>query len=290
VENTQSNTIDHEMAFFKRLCTDIAIGKVELPVLPKAALRIKKILDDPECSVDKVVSVISTEPILSASLIRMANSAAFDRRNKVVTDLKTAVTRVGLDIARNTSVSIAIKQMFDPRKAKHLKSHLETLWKHSLKVAAIAYVLAAKTTNINPDEAMLAGLVHDIGKFYILIRSDRNTELFQDEASLQELMQLWHTGVGKVILENWGFSEAMALVADEHEVINHESYMRGANLTDIVVVANLLSYVGESTSPYKGIKFSAVPSFERLGMNTENIMNVLTKSKEQIDSMIQVLH
>jgi len=286
-ENTQKNPIDHEIEFFHRLCGELSKGDVNLPTLPDIALRIKRVLSDPDCSTDKVCRVISTEPIVSACLIKLANSAAFAPSAQPVTALKAAITRVGYDVARNTAVSIAIKNTFDPSKAKNLQLHLKQLWKHSLKVAAIAYVLPNKPKHISPDEAMLAGLVHDIGKFYILMRADSNPTLFENKAMLDELTTLWHAGIGKVILEAWGFTEEIIHATDEHEIIDDKSN-RAANLTDVVIASNLLSHIGKA-SPYSDIDYSALPSFKRLGLDAEHIAKIMTQSKTQINSMIQAL-
>jgi len=287
MENIQQNTIDHEIEFFRGLCSELCKGDVNLPTLPDIALRIKKVLSDPDCSSDKVCRVISAEPVVTASLIKLANSAAFAPSAQPVTALKPAITRVGYDVARNTAVSVAIKNTFDPSKAKNLSRHLKQLWKHSLKVAAIAYVLPNKPKHISPDEAMLAGLVHDIGKFYILMRADSHPTLFEDKAILDELTTLWHAGIGKVILETWGFTEEIIHATDDHEIINDKSH-RAANLTDVVIVSNLLSHIGKS-SPYSEVDYSALPSFQRLRLDAEHIAKIMTQSKAQINSMIQAL-
>jgi len=260
---------------------------VNLPTLPDIALRIKKVLSDPDCSTDKACRVISAEPVVTASLIKLANSAAFAPNGQPVTTLKSAITRVGYDIARNTAVSIAIKNTFNPSKAKNLQLHLKRLWKHSLTVAAIAYVLPNKPKHISPDEAMLAGLVHDIGKFYMLMRADSNPTLFENKAMLDELTTLWHAGIGKVILETWGFTEEIIHATDEHEIIDEKSH-RAANLTDVVIASNLLSHIGKA-SPYNGIDYSTLPSFQRLRLDAEHIAKIMTQSKVQINSMIQAL-
>jgi len=287
MKDNKENPVDHELEFFKELCSELVAGDVNLPTLPDVALRIKKALSDPDCSSGKVARIISAEPIVSASLIKLANSAAFAPSHKPVTELKSAITRVGYDIARNTAISIAIKQAFDPGKARHLKKHLKKLWEHSLKVAAIAYVLPNKPPHITPDEAMLAGLVHDIGKFYILMRADSYPALFNDEEALDELMMLWHAGVGKIILESWGFTEEIVCATDEHEILD-QKMIRGANLTDVVVASNLLSYIG-SESRYKDLDYSTLPAFSKLGLDAEHIAKIMTESKTQINSMIQAL-
>ena len=125
------------------------------------------------------------------------------------------------------------------------------------------------------------------GKFYILVRADNNPDLFYDEASLEELMRLWHTGIGKVILETWGFPPDVATAADEHETLQ-QTKVGQVTHTDIAIAANLLSYVGEE-SPYKEVNFADVTSFQKLNIDPENIIKILADSKEQINSMLKVL-
>ncbi len=287
MEKTLESAIDHEAEFFRELCNELGKDCIHLPTLPDVALRIKKVLSDPDCSTDKVCRVISAEPVVTASLIKLANSAAFAPSHQPVTALKSAITRVGYEVARNTAVSIAIKNTFNPDKAKNLRLHLKQLWKHSLKVAAIAYVLPNKPSHITPDEAMLAGLVHDIGKFYILMRADSNPALFENKERLDQLTILWHAGIGKIILETWGFTEDIIKATDEHEIIDQKS-TRAANLTDVVVASNLLSHIG-TKSRYSDIDYSTLPSFQRLGLDAEHIATIMTRSKAQINSMIQAL-
>jgi len=291
MENTQEKSpedaIDNEIEFLRNLCSELCKEDVNLPTLPDVALRIKKVLSDPDCPTEKVCRVISAEPVVSASLIKLANSAAFAPSTQPVTTLKIAITRVGYDIARNTAISVAIKNTFEPSKAKHLALHLKQLWKHSLKVGAIAYVLPNKPRHITPDEAMLAGLVHDIGKFYILMRADSNPALFNNRATLDELTALWHAGIGKVILETWGFTNEIVQATDEHELLDDRS-PRAANLTDVVIVSNLLSHIGKN-SPYRAIDYSTLPSFQRLGLDAEQIAKIMTHSKGQINAMIRAL-
>ena len=135
---------------------------------------------------------------------------------------------------------------------------------------------------------MLMGLVHDIGKFYILVRADSNPDLFYDEPSLEELMRLWHTGIGKVILETWDFPVEVATATDEHETLQ-QTKTRQPTHTDIVIVSNLLSYVGDASSPYKDINFADVTSFQNLNIDPESIIKILANSKEQVNSMLKVL-
>ena len=92
---------------------------------------------------------------------------------------------------------------------------------------------------------MLAGLLHDIGKFYILTKSKQYPDLFHNAQILNEIMQDWHTAVGRGILEAWQFSEEIATAADEHETLER-MHFGPADLTDVVLVANLFSHQGDS--------------------------------------------
>ena len=77
------------------------------------------------------------------------------------------------------------------------------------------YVLARKCTKVNPDEAMLTGMMHGIGKLYVLTRVIDHPELFVSDTTLNDIIGEWHASIGKAILENWDFSEAMAQAVGE---------------------------------------------------------------------------
>ena len=84
-------------------------------------------------------------------------------------------------------------------------------------MAAFAFVLARTCTRVNPDEAMLTGMMHGIGKLYVLTRATDHPELFADAGTLDEIIREWHPSIGKAILENWEFPEAMAQAVGEQE-------------------------------------------------------------------------
>ena len=130
-----------------------------------------------------------------------------------------------------------------------LEGHLQDVWQRSTRVAAFGYVLAKACTRsrINPDEAMLTGMMHSIGKLYVLTRAAAHPELFANAAVLDEILEQWHPSIGKAILENWEFSEAMAqAVGDQEELDRTEPEV--ADLSDIIAVAVLMTRHGEDLS------------------------------------------
>ena len=115
--------------------------------------------------------------VLGGRIQKMANSALISRATPV-SDLRSAVNRLGFEMVRNVAISLAMEQIFHGEAAKAVKPYLAELWIHSTKVAALAYLLAKRAPKINADEAFLAGLVHDIGILYVLMRAQNVSVVF----------------------------------------------------------------------------------------------------------------
>src|ERR1700689_1789427 len=81
-------------AFIQSLASELSAGKVDLPSFPEIAVRVRRILSDPNSSVDQVVRVVGSEPSLAARLLRIANSATLNRGGSAVTDLRAAINLV----------------------------------------------------------------------------------------------------------------------------------------------------------------------------------------------------
>lgn len=274
-------------AFISDLGTELSSGKLELPAFPDVAVRVKNALDNPDVTSEQVAKVVGSDPVFSAKLLKVANSVMVNGSGQKIDNIQMAVTRMGFKLAYNTAVSIAVEQVLNSSTTKTIQPYLEQLWHHSVMVAAYSYVIAKHQTSINPDIAMLAGLLHDIGNFYILTRSEQYPELFASEHVLKDIMHEWHTGIGRNILEAWNFSEEFCLVADEHEVLNRE--LEGpADLTDVVMVSNL--FVRDI--PYEvvpAIDWENVHATRRLNLNKDNATKIMQESDEEISSIIQAL-
>jgi putative nucleotidyltransferase with HDIG domain len=283
-----STTPDPAFEFVKRLGEELASNDFDLPPFPDTALRVREALNDPNVSIETLSGIVLSEPALTARLMRMANSAMMRRGPLEITDIKTAISRVGLDMVQNAAVSLAANEAFQAPDGSSLREHLDRIRKHSIKVCALAYILAKKVKNSGkPDEAMLAGLLHAIGKFYILTRADDFPELFANEEALESLLNEWHTGVGRAIVESWGFPEQIAEAVDEYELVNRERFGQ-PDITDIVIVANLLAKADEEQAT-EHPDLDQVPSLLRMKVDGETLRNFMQESDEEIRSMTQAL-
>jgi hypothetical protein len=191
------STKDDAFAFIKSLALELSSGKIELPSFPDVALQVRKVLSDEFVSSKQVVRVVSTEPALAAKLLLMANSAALNPGGPKVVELRTAITRIGFNMVRSASLAFAMEQIRKAESLKSLRGPLNVLWERSVLVAALSFVVAKRHTQVNPDTALLAGLLHGVGKLYIMARAAKHPMLFADQPTYSQIVRDWHASIAK---------------------------------------------------------------------------------------------
>lgn len=260
-----------EEKLLDKLLTDLEKDKLVLPTLPEVALRVRETLEDDNSGMSDVARVITSDAALSARLIQVANSPLL-RAARTIESVEAAVTRMGADMTRNLVTSIAMEQMFQAT-SDVTDKRLRDLWEHSTQVAALSHALASQFTKLKPDQALLAGLVHDIGALPIITMAEDIPELLADTDFLDNIIRRAHTTIGEAILQKWNFSPELIAVAAEHEEV-HRDHDGPADYVDVVVIANLESYLG-SKHPHAEVDLSAVPAFAKLGLEPEiNVLDV----------------
>jgi HD-like signal output (HDOD) protein len=230
--------------------------------------------------------VVGSEPALAARLLRIANSASINRSGRAVTDLRTAINRIGHNMVRSASISFSMNQIRNSNKLAGLTPHLNDLWERSTYVAAYAYVLARTCTRVNPDEAMLTGMMHGIGKLYILTRAAGHPELLASKDMLNEIISEWYPTIGKAILENWNFSESMAGAVGQENFTRTE--MGAADLTDVVGVAVLMVSYGTDIAGLE-LSLQGLAAAKRLGMNESKTLSIMQDSAAEVTALSQAL-
>lgn len=275
--------------FIRALAGELSGGKVDLPSFPEVAVRVRRILSDPKSSVDQVVRVVGSEPALAARLMRIANSASLNRSGKTITELRTAISRIGYNMVRSASISFAMAQIRNSNKLAGLEHYLQDVWVRSTRVAAFAYVLAKACTRsrINPDEAMLTGMMHSIGKLYVLTRAAAHPELFANSAVLDEILEQWHPSIGKAILENWEFSDVMAQAVGEQEE-HDRTEPEIADLSDIIAVAVLMARHFEDLAALQA-DLKDMPGALRLDLTDTRMASVIKESATEVSALSEAL-
>jgi HD-like signal output (HDOD) protein len=287
--NTQPKT-DSSVAFefVRSLAGELSSGKIDLPSFPEIATRVRQVLQDPKSSIDQVVRLVGSEPALAARLMRVSNASAFNRSGKQVTDLRTAINRIGYSMVRSAAMAFAMSQLRRGAKLERLQSRLDQLWQISTQVAALAYVLARTCSKVNPDEALLAGMMHGIGKLYIMTRAAQHPELFVDNETLDEICGSWHASIGKAILENWEFSDLMANAVGEQDDFSREDEVE-PDLRDVIAIAILMASY-EADIPGLQIALNGLPATIRLGLDEARIHTVIEDCAAEVSALSEALH
>lgn len=214
-------------------------GELNFPTCMDAAVLVRNTLKDPQASLERVAQVIGIEPLISSKLLRLANSVSFNPSGQNISELSTAISRLGFEVVRTTSLAVAMDQMLKSRNLSAFDALAKRAWEHSLQVAAIGRVLARRIGRINPDEAMLAGLVHDIGVFYLLYRAAEYPEYREDRAATLELISGWHEGIGESLLHILGLPEHIANAVRDHDHL--PTVDTPCTVRDVLYFANLLA-------------------------------------------------
>jgi putative nucleotidyltransferase with HDIG domain len=268
--------------FYNEILADLQNGTLVLPTLPEVALKVRDVVDDPDATSAKLADIIVTDPALSTRLLKVANSALY-RGRVPVESVQMAVSRLGLTMVRNLVTSLVMEQMFQAT-SNRLEKRLHDLWEHSTEVAAISQVIASKQPGIKSDEAMLAGLIHDIGILPILMKAEDSPAILQDSAQLDSLILRLHTRIGEAILRSWKFPESLIAVAAEHE--NYDRDIGNTpDLVDIIQVANIQSYTNTEKALAEK-QLQNIKAFSKLNIDTNmNVTELEENSAEYAEAL-----
>ena len=244
------STTPHKVAygFVERLAKDLEDARLELPAFPEAVLRVQRALQSPETGASDVVSILASDPGLAANVLRIANSAAFRPAAGEVTDLRNAVSRLGFNMVRTITVEYALRQLRRSEgRSPTARAEIEAIWRDSLDVASVCSVLAKHYTAINADQALLTGLLHALGRLYVVMRAEERTDVTPDE--IRDIASGWQAVIGKAILESWGLPEALQHAVEYQDDVEAERDAVSeigeradgpASLTDVLVTAKVL--------------------------------------------------
>lgn len=228
-----------------RMLEDIAkelAGDVVFPTCFDVTMRLRKELQNPDVSIAHIASILSLEPLVASKLMHMANSVLFNPAANPVRDVPAAIARLGLKQVRTTTLAIALSQLLNAKETALFSDFTAVLWEHSIRSAAAARIIARTKTRLNPEEAMLAGLVHDLGAFYMLYRAAQYSELRIRPDTVKHLIMQWHEGIGATLLNALGLPEEVVEASVDHDR-PRPVFEKIQNFGDVVYLANILAGV-----------------------------------------------
>jgi HD-like signal output (HDOD) protein len=268
------------------LAAEIEHGELVFPTHSHVALQVRMALDDPEIHLEKAATLVQAEPMLAAKVVGFANCTAFNSSGRAVSDVRTAVMRLGMTMVRGLSTALVLRQ-FSARQSPAHQKLAEQLWEHSAHVAALCHVLARRVCRQNPDVAMFAGIVHEIGGFYLISRASDCPALFaygMDEA--------WRMGgearISKAVLRVLAVPPEIASAVQS--LWQGNANLPPKNLTDTLYLANCLTPIANPLQPVSAeMERLATVALSTQVIGDQTLASILEESTDELSALADSL-
>lgn len=273
---------DEQASFMQGLAEALNSKEIALPSFPDVVINIRIALEDPTCTADRLAEVAKTDPVLVSRLLRAVNSAFHNRAGIEIVDLGLAISRLGFEAVRNTAITLAVEQIFDASQHDNLKARLKVLWNNSIELSSMCYTLALRSQKVNSDNAFLCGLLHEVGKLYILTKAQDYPNFLGDNESLEQVMAQWSPSVGQSIVQAWGFPDEIAETMNAMSAADNQ-VATDPSMVDVVAASKLL--VDDSETALSAATRHA--SLERLDITSDNYSDIAETYEVHVMSMRQ---
>ena len=271
----------------QRIIHRFKTGKIELPVLPKIIDDVRKVMTNPDSTIDDLSKTIEKDAVISIRIVAAANSP-FYRGTEKITTVDKAIMRLGFRETGSIVNAIANKNLYDS-KDKSIQILMEKLWLHSLASAYGAKILAYKLQLDNPELYFLMGLTHDIGM--ILLLKQLEGGFFEGDTSkikfIYPLIQRIHSDFGGAIIKRWGFSANFIKVILQHEGPNF-SPDTDKDILIINLAMNLAHHSGYSLFDFE-VDLEQLDATRFLELDTEALNEICISIKENVTGASDVI-
>ncbi|MCP4076673.1 MAG: HDOD domain-containing protein [Gammaproteobacteria bacterium] len=272
---------------FTRIYQDIINDHVNLPHLPDITIKLRKALSNDNYSIDTIARIIQTDVSSSAYLLNIANSALYKTRASP-SDIQSAIRIMGISTVRNLVNAHALKSITLTDKAT-TKKYLNAHWQRSAYLAAIANAIAKMVDNIDPDLALLAGLLSGVGALPVLMKLDENDLINLTEQDIQEALNTYTAKVGIVLARKWQLNQDLQLVIKNSGNLAYDSEDQ-IDLVDVVNIAKLLSQIGTHKIQWPRLEDSpCLRKFSEDGLTMETSIELLKEARADIGEIKKIL-
>lgn len=258
--------------------------EVDLPSMPDMALKISRAVQSPDADFRQIATTVQADPVIAARIVQVANSAMYAGVSRVES-VHNAITRIGLQTTRVIVMTVVLKNLFTPQ-TRLIHERMKAYYLDSIRTGAICHALAARLPGFDPEQAFLAGLMHNIGILPLLVLADSRTDLNQDPEVLEQVIQELAWPVGALLLEQWGFEPPFVTAAKEAR--NWSRDVEHADYCDIVQVAQLHSVL-VGGSRVEAPPLNELPAFGRLPMDDVDPVKLVEDAREEIGEIVGLL-
>lgn len=265
--------------------------------LPDVAVRIMRIASDPSATEEDLLRVLHTDPPLAARVLKVVNSA-FYRREREVGALRAAVRMLGVDAIRNIALAASLHRLF--RGGRGLGAFdPAALWAHSVAVGAAARRIALETKLVEPEEALLAGLLHDIGLIVAMQARPREfTQLLQRAMSEpdarfldleEEILGATHEEFGGALCDAWKFPAALGHACRSHHDVRVLPADAGVMPAVVHVADAIAARIGEGFTRTVDASAPHQETLDVLGLTPASLDYIILLAREDAGTAASVL-
>jgi HD-like signal output (HDOD) protein len=261
-------------------------GEIIFPTSVNAALRLQLALDNPDCHIEDAIKLVLGEPQLAARTVALANSAAFNRNGEAtVTNVRAAVMRIGYRSLQMLVAGLVVRQFGSRIVDPGVRLKAEQLWEHTAHVAALAQVFARRVTFINPDTALFAAIVHEVGGFYLLSRADEFPGLL--DADPENWVELCEEVVSREVMRKLSLPESV--VEAITNMRNGFLGMPPSTLLDTLLLANQFAPVRSSLAVREQVQAPHEETALDFVLDQATLDSIIAESAEEFQRMSAAL-
>ena len=265
---------------FDGFCVAYRKDDLHVPSLPDIALRLRSALQK-EIGIAEAAKIINLDPAIASKLIQVANSPLYSVANPTGS-CHDAINRLGFKTTQNLVTSISLHNLFRSRNKK-LNERIQLLWKQSIHIASLSHTLAALTGKANADEALLAGLIHNIGALPLITFAETLSDGSFSDQELDQSIEFLQGLVGEYILKKWHFPDSLLKIPCQSNNWYYDSGHDRLDLNDIVLLARFHSLLG---NPHRQLPpLNTLPAFIKLGdtaLTPDLSLQILHDAKQHI--------
>lgn len=265
--------------FVENLAADLSKDDLELPGFPDSVAKLHQDLADESKGVKDIVDRVNTEPALAARLIQLANSAAFNTSGREVSDPRAAITQLGFNIVRSTATAFAMRQLEQQEWLQPVRPELARIWRRSNGVAAICHVLGDVADGLRADEALAAGLFHQLGNLYLLTRAHSEGLAVANNPAWDETTRSWHPTIARAFMESWGMPEHLAEAVENQDAVASGDAEHLSLHTRLLSSAKLYDSLQEASN---GASSKIEVMLEKIQLSGQSFLDIARERSEQI--------
>jgi HD-like signal output (HDOD) protein len=274
-----------KLEIFKQIAAQASKGELSFPANVDGTLKLQQALDDDDCHVDAAARMVSAEPLLAARTVAIANSAAYNRAGNDLTNVRAAVARIGFRTLKSMVAALIVRQLNSNITNPQLKAKSARLWEHTAHVAALAQVIAKRITKVDPETALFAAIVHEVGGFYLLSRGEEFPGLLDDPT--EAWIEYGEKLIGRGVLHQLGVPAPV--MAALEEMWSGKCAFPPNTLGGTLLLANDLAVVPSPLHPPESANDRLAAAQIDFDTADSTLHTVLYENEEEIKSLTLAL-